>query len=53
MDMSNDIIREKMAKLFSEDISAATTSDDYRQSQTFDSSVDNLTLIYGPSRDPL
>lgn len=53
MDMSNDIIREKMAKLFNEDSFVATTSDDYRQLQSIDSNVDNLTLIYGPRRDPL
>lgn len=42
-----------MAKLFSEDSFVATTSDDYRLSSAFDSNVDNLTLIYGPRRDPL
>lgn len=50
MDMNNDFVNGKMAKLFSDDNFVATTSDDYR---AFDNNVDNLTLIYGPRRDPL
>lgn len=54
MDMNNDFVNGKMAKLFSEDTFVATTSDDYRLVQAVDNNnVDNLTLIYGPQRDPL
>lgn len=52
MDMNNDFVDGKMAKLFSDDNSVARGSDDHQAIQTFDN-VDNLTLIYGPLRDPL
>lgn len=50
MDMNNDFLNSKMAELFSDDSSIATMADD---SRSFDHNFDNLTLIYGPRRDPL
>lgn len=54
MDMNNEFLNGKMAKLFTNDSFVDAKSDDYRLSQaTFDNNVDNLTLIYGPRRDTL
>lgn len=53
MDMNNDFVDGKMAKLFSDENYVAITMDDYQAIQTLDDNVDNLTLIYGPRRDPL
>ncbi|XP_031633326.1 pyrokinin-1 receptor-like [Contarinia nasturtii] len=54
MDMNNEFLNGKMAKLFTNDSFVDAKSDDYRLPQTtFDNNVDNLTLIYGPRRDSM
>lgn len=48
---SVNIVNDRMVNLFSNDNSIATMADD--DFRSFDNNVDNLTLIYGPRRDPL
>lgn len=53
MDMNNGIVNGKMEKLFRDDSSLATATNNYQLLEAFNNNFDNLTLIYGPRRDPL
>lgn len=48
--MNNDLVNGNMANLVSDHSFIATITDD---SRSFENNVDNLTLTYGPRRDPL